>query len=186
MVQVGVLDDVLTNVDNVIRKGRLGPGQTVVADLSSGTFKENTQIAKEVGSKAPYEEWLSSSTRLKDLNASDYTRKCLMSSSEVGHLHHSFLCQHAQAFPCRLWHKGCFNSLHPCISVVTKLVYEAFLTNTKACTPTLHLSGHTESFSMPSAGPEAPGCQWLWPGGQRHDHRGHGHKWRRAHILHGR
>ena len=95
--QVGVLDDVLTNVDNVIRKGRLGPGQTVVADLSSGTFKENTQIAKEVGSKAPYEEWLSSSTRLKDLNASDYTRECLMSSSEVRHSQQSILCQHAQA-----------------------------------------------------------------------------------------
>ena len=89
MAQVGVLDDVLTNVDNVIRKGRLGPGQTVVADLSSGTFKENTQIAKEVGSKAPYEEWLSSSTRLKDLNASDYIRECLMSSSEVRHLRQS-------------------------------------------------------------------------------------------------
>lgn len=81
--QVGVLDDVLTNVDNVIRKGRLGPGQTLVADLSSGTFKENMQIAKEVGSRAPYEEWLSSSTRLKDLNASGYSRECLMPSSEV-------------------------------------------------------------------------------------------------------
>ncbi len=81
--QVGVLDDVLTNVDNVIRKGRLGPGQTVVADLSSGTFKENTQIAKEVGSRAPYEEWLSSSTRLKDLNASGYSRECLMPSADV-------------------------------------------------------------------------------------------------------
>lgn len=78
-----MLDDVLTNVDNVIRKGRLGPGQTLVADLSSGTFKENMQIAKEVGSRAPYEEWLSSSTRLKDLNASSYSRECLMSSAEV-------------------------------------------------------------------------------------------------------
>ena len=80
---MGVLDDVLTNVDNVIRKGRLGPGQTVVADLSSGTFKENTQIAKEVGSRAPYEEWLASSTRLRDLNASGYTQECLMQSAEV-------------------------------------------------------------------------------------------------------
>ena len=81
--QVGVLDDVLTNVDNVIRKGRLGPGQTLVADLSSGTFKENMQIAKEVGSRAPYEEWLSTSTRLKDLNASGYSRECLMQSADV-------------------------------------------------------------------------------------------------------
>lgn len=80
---MGVLDDVLTNVDNVIRKGRLGPGQTVVADLSSGTFKENTQIAKEVGSREPYEQWLSSSTRLKDLGASGYSKECLLQSSEV-------------------------------------------------------------------------------------------------------
>ena len=95
--QVGVLDDVLTNVDNVIRKGRLGPGQTLVADLSSGTFKENMQIAKEVGSRAPYEEWLSSSTRLKDLNASGYSRECLMSSAEVCT---AMLCCHGR--PCCL------------------------------------------------------------------------------------
>ena len=120
MVQVGVLDDVLTNVDNVIRKGRLGPGQTVVADLSSGTFKENTQIAKEVGSKAPYEEWLSSSTRLKDLNASDYIRECVMSSSEVCHRHPFLVWQRAQATSQCLWQNqmhGCFQSpasVHSC------------------------------------------------------------------------
>ena len=43
-----MLNDVLTNVGNVVRKGRLGPGQTVCADLAAGEFKENTQIAKEV------------------------------------------------------------------------------------------------------------------------------------------
>ena len=68
-------------------RGAWAPGRQLVADLSSGTFKENMQIAKEVGSKAPYEEWLSSSTRLKDLNASDYSRECLMSSAEVCRLH---------------------------------------------------------------------------------------------------
>ncbi len=45
--QVGVLNDVLTNVGNVVRKGRLGPGQTVCADLAVGEFKEHSQIAKE-------------------------------------------------------------------------------------------------------------------------------------------
>ena len=102
--QVGVLDDVLTNVDNVIRKGRLGPGQTLVADLSSGTFKENMQIAKEVGSRAPYEEWLSSSTRLKDLNASGYTRECLMPSAEVrtSMLRH-VCCDGRHCTPCIAW-----------------------------------------------------------------------------------
>ena len=31
--EVGVLDDVMSNAHNVIRKGRLGPGQMVCADL---------------------------------------------------------------------------------------------------------------------------------------------------------
>lgn len=81
--QVGVLNDVLTNVDNVVRKGRLGPGQTIVADLTHGTFKEHAQIAKEVGSRAPYAEWLSSSSRLAELGGSKYTAEPQMSSAQV-------------------------------------------------------------------------------------------------------
>ena len=42
--QVGVLGDVLDNAANVVAKGRLGPGQMVMADLASGTFKENTEV----------------------------------------------------------------------------------------------------------------------------------------------
>lgn len=83
MVQVGVLNDVLTNVDNVVRKGRLGPGQTVMADLTHGTFKEHSQIAKEVGASKPYAEWLSSSTRLADLGASQYTPEPQHSPADV-------------------------------------------------------------------------------------------------------
>ncbi|BDA41678.1 Ferredoxin-dependent glutamate synthase, chloroplastic [Coccomyxa sp. Obi] len=81
--EVGVLNDVLTNVDNVVRKGRLGPGQTIVADLTHGTFKEHAQIAKEVGSRAPYAEWLSSSSRLAELGGSSYTAEPQMSSAQV-------------------------------------------------------------------------------------------------------
>lgn len=40
--EVGVLGDVLTNAENVVAKGRLGPGQMVCADLEAGTFKTNT------------------------------------------------------------------------------------------------------------------------------------------------
>ncbi len=83
LLQVGVLNDVLTNVDNVVRKGRLGPGQTVVADLTHGTFKENTQIAKEVGARAPYAEWLSGSTRLAELGASEFTQETQLSPADV-------------------------------------------------------------------------------------------------------
>jgi len=58
--EVGVLGDVLTNAANVVAKGRLGPGQMVTVDLATGTFKENTQIAREVASASPYAQWISS------------------------------------------------------------------------------------------------------------------------------
>ena len=70
--EVGVLGDVLTNAGNVVRKGRLGPGQMVCADLATGVFQENTEIAREVAAGAPYGEWLKASPRLADLGASGF------------------------------------------------------------------------------------------------------------------
>jgi len=49
-----VLNDVLTNVGNVIAKGRLGPGQMVVANLADGSFKTNTQVAQDAAAEHPY------------------------------------------------------------------------------------------------------------------------------------
>jgi hypothetical protein len=63
---------VLTNAGNVVRKGRLGPGQMVCADLATGVFQENTEIAREVAAGAPYGEWLKASPRLADLGASGF------------------------------------------------------------------------------------------------------------------
>lgn len=37
--EVGVLGDEITNASNVVAKGRLGPGQMVLADIVSGDFK---------------------------------------------------------------------------------------------------------------------------------------------------
>ena len=69
--EVGVLGDVLSNAENVVAKGRLGPGQMVCADLESGAFSENTAIAKDVASRAPYAEWVKADARsLSDYNAS--------------------------------------------------------------------------------------------------------------------
>lgn len=36
--EVGVLGDVISNASNVVAKGRLGPGQMVLADIVSGDF----------------------------------------------------------------------------------------------------------------------------------------------------
>eukprot|EP00227_Mantoniella_beaufortii_P014044 CAMPEP_0197590982 /NCGR_PEP_ID=MMETSP1326-20131121/12420_1 /TAXON_ID=1155430 /ORGANISM="Genus nov. species nov., Strain RCC2288" /LENGTH=1645 /DNA_ID=CAMNT_0043156305 /DNA_START=169 /DNA_END=5106 /DNA_ORIENTATION=+ len=56
--EVGVLGDVMSNAKNVVAKGRLGPGQMIEADLETGEFKENTQVAKEVAGRCDYKEWL--------------------------------------------------------------------------------------------------------------------------------
>ena len=50
-----MLGDVLSGASNVTRKGRLGPGQMVLVDLVEGTFKDNTAIAREVATRAPYQ-----------------------------------------------------------------------------------------------------------------------------------
>ena len=81
--EVGVLNDALTNAGNVVRKGRLGPGQMVCADLATGTFQENTEIAKAVAATAPYADWLSSSTRLEDLGASSFLEEPSLSPSDA-------------------------------------------------------------------------------------------------------
>ena len=86
--QVGVLDDVLTNVHNVVRKGRLGPGQMISANLVEGVFKESVQIAREVSTAQPYREWLASSSRLADLAPpGGYLEEPQMGAAEVGRTH---------------------------------------------------------------------------------------------------
>lgn len=80
--EVGVLNDALTNATNVVRKGRLGPGQMVCADLATGQFQENTEIAKAVAATAPYADWLSSSTRLEDLGATSFLEEPALSPAD--------------------------------------------------------------------------------------------------------
>jgi len=57
---VGVLNDALTNASNIIRKGRLGPGQMVCVDLEKGTFQNTQELAREAANAHPYSEWLKS------------------------------------------------------------------------------------------------------------------------------
>ncbi|MDW8066659.1 MAG: glutamate synthase large subunit [Aquificaceae bacterium] len=42
----------------VLKKGRLGPGDTIVVNLSEGTVKETEEILTELSSRKPYGEWL--------------------------------------------------------------------------------------------------------------------------------
>ncbi|HEU5100009.1 MAG TPA: glutamate synthase large subunit [Roseiflexaceae bacterium] len=42
----------------VIRKGKVGPGQMIAADLRSGRFEDNTAIKSSLAARHPYAEWL--------------------------------------------------------------------------------------------------------------------------------
>lgn len=83
--EVGVLGDVLTRATDVVAKGRLGPGQTVVANLDDGTFKTNAEVAQEVAASAPYGEWMRGSKHLSEVRTS-----CVLAhnlSAIILHLH---------------------------------------------------------------------------------------------------
>ncbi|KAG2493454.1 hypothetical protein HYH03_008271 [Edaphochlamys debaryana] len=71
--EVGVLGDVISNAENIVAKGRLGPGQMVCADLEKGSFMETGAISKMVATRKPYKEWLAASLRrLSDLGESTF------------------------------------------------------------------------------------------------------------------
>jgi len=61
--EVGVFNDVLTNAENVVYKGRLGPGQMVTAKLGSGEFNTHADICKSVAAAKPYAEMLKAVSR---------------------------------------------------------------------------------------------------------------------------
>jgi len=44
--------------EDIVAKGRLGPGQMINVDLMTGEFKDNIQIKSEIASKHPYGEWI--------------------------------------------------------------------------------------------------------------------------------
>ena len=56
--EVGVLGDAISNAANIVAKGRLGPGMMIQADLETGAFQENTEVAKGVAARLDYKEFL--------------------------------------------------------------------------------------------------------------------------------
>ena len=81
--EVGVLGDVLTRASHVVAKGRLGPGQMVVADLTDGSFKTNAELAREAAARAPYAEWMASSKHLKDIAHGSFVEECTFEAAEA-------------------------------------------------------------------------------------------------------
>ena len=73
----------LAGAADVVSKGRLGPGQTVVANLEDGTFKTNTEVAREVADSAPYAEWMAGSKHLRDISAGTHEKECTMEAADA-------------------------------------------------------------------------------------------------------
>jgi len=67
MSETGVVPD-LDEAD-IVEKGRLGPGQMIHVDLSTGEFKDNIAIKSEIASGNPYGEWLKN--QRKDIKRKD-------------------------------------------------------------------------------------------------------------------
>ena len=75
----------------------------VLADIVAGTFKTNTEIARDVARKHPYKQWLGRSRRLETLGASKgFLKAPLMTAADALKLqassgalsHHCELSEH--------------------------------------------------------------------------------------------
>ncbi|NPB06480.1 MAG: glutamate synthase large subunit [Aquificae bacterium] len=53
--EVGMVD---LSGRKLVEKGRLGPGDTLLVDFSTGKIKKTDEILKELASRKPYKEWL--------------------------------------------------------------------------------------------------------------------------------
>jgi len=61
--EIGVYD---YDDSQVVKKGRLGPGEMLAIDLRHGTLLENTDIHNELKSRYPYKKWLKQGARYLD------------------------------------------------------------------------------------------------------------------------
>ncbi|MGY6554038.1 MAG: glutamate synthase large subunit [Wenzhouxiangella sp.] len=61
--ETGVVD---VAPENVLRRGRLGPGQILVADLENGELLESAQVDNKLKNAAPWQDWLKSGIQYLD------------------------------------------------------------------------------------------------------------------------
>jgi len=56
--------------EDIVQKGRLGPGQMINVDLTTGEFKDNIRIKSEIASRHPYGEWIE--RQRKDIEKTEF------------------------------------------------------------------------------------------------------------------
>ncbi len=55
----------------IVRKGRLGPGQMIAVDLVEGGFHDDQPLKERIAAQAPYREWVAGFSTLQDLPGHD-------------------------------------------------------------------------------------------------------------------
>ncbi len=58
---------VVVDEEDVLEKGRLGPGQMVALDLQTGTFYHDKEMKDELAGSLPFEEWVNDLVGIDDL-----------------------------------------------------------------------------------------------------------------------
>ncbi|NGP53447.1 glutamate synthase large subunit [Thioalkalivibrio sp. XN8] len=66
--EVGVWD---YRPEQVVAKGRLGPGEMIIADTATGELKEWREIDEELASRAPFKDWLRRGVRYLETSLVD-------------------------------------------------------------------------------------------------------------------
>ena len=67
--------------DTIVKKGRLGPGQMIIADLKEKQIYENWEVKNKVASHRPYGAWLND--HKKNLSAQNYTSDNLVNTNTL-------------------------------------------------------------------------------------------------------
>ena len=76
------------DADEIIEKGRLGPGQMLALNMETGVLSDNWSIKNEIAKKLPYGLWLSEYKQV--LNQQPYLTENLNAGTDVMKLHTAF------------------------------------------------------------------------------------------------
>jgi len=83
--EVGVLGETWAteNAAKIVSKGRLGPGQMILANLEDNKFYDPVAIAKKVSTDKPYAEWLGDLKPLESLGAAGFLNEPIWGAAEA-------------------------------------------------------------------------------------------------------
>jgi glutamate synthase (ferredoxin) len=85
--ETGIID---VPIESVIQKGRLGPGEMLSIDITTGAIRNNAAIKSQIASEHPYEGWLQE--HRQDWQREEYLKSCHLSEAELNSRQALFGC----------------------------------------------------------------------------------------------